>query len=365
MWSECHDPTTGNTESGEELCVGRNPDTFFAVTIDVEADNEWGDTGDPTYWGIASLPRFQQLCDGCGIHPTYLVTFDVASHHESAEVLRDLASDGNCEIGAHMHPWRTPPFSAHLDSNTSYHPYLYDYSPDLQARKMQTLTHCLEDVFQRPMTSHRAGRWGIDAYGCDLLEENGYIVDTSVAPLRDHRSQLGHPGGAEGPSFMAAPAEPYHPSHSDVSARGRRKLFEIPASTCAVGPGMPWNVGLVRAVGALPFAARTGLRFLRRIFCVRVIAFNPARHGLVELQALIECLLAQERSVLNMAFHSSELIPGASPAVPTATHAERVWKSLEVVLGRVEASDSIHSCGLTPAALTLMKVAGGGRSGAS
>ena len=56
------------------------------------------------------LPALQALCDEYGVRPTYLVTHEMATRPESAPILRGLARSGRCEIGAHLHPWSSPPF---------------------------------------------------------------------------------------------------------------------------------------------------------------------------------------------------------------------------------------------------------------
>ena len=211
------------------------PGTVFLVTIDVEADNEWARPSRPTYDSIQVLPAFQRLCDRYGIKPTYLVTYDVAADSNSSSVLLELLEEGNCEIGAHMHGWRTPPFYPPLDSDSSCHPYLYDYPPHVQTQKLGVLTEHLAATFGVAITSHRAGRWGIDARGLSLLQANNYLVDSSVAPLRSWADHKGDPGGKRGPSFLQAPTRLYRPAIDDVERRGERDILEIPVSVRVLG----------------------------------------------------------------------------------------------------------------------------------
>ncbi|MGI5820240.1 MAG: hypothetical protein ACOX9R_19310 [Armatimonadota bacterium] len=349
-------PSARDTGSLDAAVHGSPPRTLFAVTVDVEADDEWRSTGAPEYRGIGALPRLQELCDRYQVWPTYLVTFDVASDPDSAEILRELASTGRCEIGAHMHPWRTPPLYAPLDCETGYRPYLYDYPDEVQAEKMANLTHCIEDVFQRPITSYRAGRWGIDAHGCDLLEGHGYVVDTSVTPLRNRRRQLGYPGGAAGPDFLRAPSVPYHPSESDVTVPGGRALLEIPVSSGVLGaaPGRSWHMRLVQVCGSSGMPGETALKLLRKTRAVRVVDLTVARNEEREMVALAGRLLTEQGPVLNMAFHSSELVEGASPAVVTSEDAARMWRRIEAIMGVARSSRGAVSSGLTGCAAALI-----------
>ena len=82
------------------------------VGIDTEADDQWSEKGrrDVRVENAARLPALQALFDEFGVRPTYLVTHEMATRPESAGVLRELAASGRCEIGAHLHPWTSPPF---------------------------------------------------------------------------------------------------------------------------------------------------------------------------------------------------------------------------------------------------------------
>ena len=81
------------------------------VGVDTEADDQWTQAGRRSL-GVRNaerLPALQSLFEGFGVRPTYLVTHEMASRPGSAAILRDLAHTGRCEIGAHLHPWSSPP----------------------------------------------------------------------------------------------------------------------------------------------------------------------------------------------------------------------------------------------------------------
>jgi len=308
-----------------------NTTCAFIVSLDTEADNEWGPAAVPTYTSIGVLPKFQSLCDRYGVKPTYLVTHDVAADRTALTILRQLAKHAKCEIGAHMHGWRTPPFYPPLDSGECCHPYLYDYPRDMQAEKVLNLTQHLEQVFQTPMTSHRAGRWGIDAYGLDLLEANHYIVDSSVTPFRSWVHQQGGPGGKGGPSFLRAPTRPYRPAANAVERPGQRGILEVPISARVLGL-------LVRVYGRRElasllndegFAQRNVRRACRRLGLAELVTLNPAVHQIGSITSLCRQLISQGEPVINMAFHSSELIAGGSPEIRNVADQERVWEVLD------------------------------------
>jgi len=309
----------------------------FVATIDVEADNEWEPRAEPTYNNIRALRGFQQLCDRYGVQPTYLVTYGVAAHNDSVALLRELLQDGNCEIGAHTHGWRTPPFYPPLDGDTLCQAYLYEYPDKVQADKVATLTDHLEQVFQVKMTSHRAGRWGIDAHILSLLAANGYEVDTSVAPLRSTQYKHGVPGGQGGPDFTKAPLQPYYPASNDICRYGNSEILEVPVSIRIFSPalGVNWGRWLTGLFGGDGFVKRKIRGIVRGVRVAERVSLNPAVNRTRDMIRLVAELIRANEPVLNMAFHSSELIAGGSPNVVNSCDEERVWRALEDVFASV------------------------------
>src|SRR5262249_39031396 len=152
------------------------------------------------------LPALQALCDRFSVRPTYLVTWEMATRPESAAVLRELARAGRCEIGAHLHPWSSPPLRP---EDLAAHTYPLNLPDALLERQLRELTAAIEaHVGVRP-TTYRAGRNGVDGRSLRILEGLGYTVDTSVDPLFNERRK-------GGPLFAGAPREPYRPDYLDV-----------------------------------------------------------------------------------------------------------------------------------------------------
>ncbi len=323
--------------------------TAFIVSVDTEADNEWEGRASPSYENIRALPAFQELCNRYGVRPTYLVTYDVAAETDSLAVLRELSHDGNCEIGSHTHGWRTPPFHAPLDTEKTCHPYLYEYPRGVQAEKVATLTNHLEQLFQTKVTSHRAGRWGIDAYTLSLLEANGYNVDTSVTPFRSWRHHKGHPEGEGGPDYIGAPCRPYHPANDDVCLRGRSGILEVPVSVRVFSSVLRVNWGrwLAPLFSGDGFAKRKARNILRRLGIADLVSLNPAVNPSKHMILLCRKLISERQPVLNMAFHSSELIAGGSPEVANTNDEQQVWRALNEVFACISEYSHVQKQTLT------------------
>src|SRR5436309_6897419 len=133
--------------------------TILIISIDTEEDN-WSPSRDAVSVGnIRELPRLARFFERLGVRPTYLVNYQVAIDPCASGVLRDVTGQGsNAEIGAHLHPWNTPPLDeAFVPCNSM----LRNLSADLQRAKLGRLTATLADAFDTRPRVFRAGRFGV------------------------------------------------------------------------------------------------------------------------------------------------------------------------------------------------------------
>jgi len=180
----------------------------FIITVDTEADNQWKGGGDLHVENLKAIPHFQEICERYGFVPTYLVTYEVASDASAVAYLSQLWSEGRAEIGAHLHPWTTPPFfDQEAEARIMHFPS--ELSDEMLRKKFVTLHETITKVFGRSPKVFRAGRWGYDHRVGDLLTEFGYITDTSITPLLDWGGIV--KGGRERrlPNFVHASLAPW------------------------------------------------------------------------------------------------------------------------------------------------------------
>ena len=59
---------------------------------------------------MASQVKAHRVFERYGVVPTYLVDYPVVSQDAGRAPLLDMLRDGLCDVGAHLHPWVTPPF---------------------------------------------------------------------------------------------------------------------------------------------------------------------------------------------------------------------------------------------------------------
>jgi polysaccharide deacetylase len=293
------------------------------VGIDTEADDQWSEQGrrELRVENAARLPALQSLFEEFGVRPTYLVTHEMATRPQSAAVLRDLARSGRCEIGAHLHPWTSPPFRP---EDTAGHTYPMNLPDELLARQLGELTATLEQSLGVRPTTYRAGRNGMDGRTLRVLEALGYTVDTSVDPLFNERRK-------GGPAFAGAPLHPYRPDYEDVRRPGASRILEVPISA-ATHPPLPKP--LERLYVSLPPIPWRGA--LKRLG-LRPVWLRPSYTALPDMMSFASRLKERGAPCFNVIFHSSELLPGGSPYNPDAASVGRFESALRRLLEHLTA----------------------------
>jgi peptidoglycan/xylan/chitin deacetylase (PgdA/CDA1 family) len=288
------------------------------VGIDTEADDQWSDAGRKrmAVTNALRLPALQALFEEFGARPCYLVTHEMATGAESAPVLRELARSGRCEIGAHLHPWSSPPFRP---EDLAAHSYPHNLPLELLERQLGELTATIEQQLGVRPTSYKAGRNGLDGRALPILERLGYSVDTSIDPLFNERRK-------RGTSFAGAPLRPYHPDYADVRRAGGSKILEIPISA-GTFPAFPKAIeALYVSLPAIPYRGA-----LKRLG-IRPVWLRPSYASVPDMLAFASRLAARRLPCFNVTFHSSEILPGGSPYTPDAASVDRFLHDLRRLL---------------------------------
>jgi len=297
----------------------------IVVTVDTEADGQWEHGRSVSTANVAAWPPFEEVCRRNGARPTWLITSEMAEDPAAVAFLRPLADAGEIEVGAHLHPWTTPPFAEApgLRENDRAHAFPCHLEPDLLRAKLETLTAQVEAAAGARPTSYRAGRFGIDAAGARLLGELGYRVDSSVTPYVTWAAHSGLPGRGGGPDFRRHDAYPFR-----VAGSGDPGLVELPVTilpTYLLTRRLPWLLAHWHARPS--WLGARARRFMPR---PQPLWLRPRPdYVLSDLQALVA---EAERARLPFAvfmFHSSELLEGASPYRPTRGDIDVLLKLLD------------------------------------
>jgi hypothetical protein len=271
------------------------------VGIDTEGDNQWDASAraNQKFENIYALPALHALFARHGVRPTYVITYPVAKDPRSADVLRTLFSGGDCEIGAHHHVWETPPFTA---DDVRRHPYASVIPRSQFERQLESLTGAIREAVGQAPVSYRSGRFGFSAEHVAGLEAQGYLVESSVAPLFNEA----HKGG---PDFVEAPLTPYFLAYDSATTAGTSNVLEVPVSA-GLNRRLPRRLQYLYARAPRPYFTRRALRALRLL---RMRWLRPSYSSVEDMIALARELAAGGEPVLNVLFHSSEAIVGGSP----------------------------------------------------
>jgi hypothetical protein len=338
---------TGRMRQGEGLGAVQ-----LAVTIDTEADGQWDHGAPLATRNVGSWPAFQELCERHGVAPTYLVTTEIINDDRACELLTAWSRRGAAEIGAHLHPWTTPPFADRpgLRFNDPVHAFPSQLPGELLGAKIATLTEQFSAAFGAGPTSYRAGRFGFDQRSADFLAAAGYQVDSSVSPLWSWRRHEGL-DGVGGPDFRGHSPRPF------LLGDDAHRLVEIPVTILPTYAPLRRSPALLAAYQLLP------VRAVRKLLLSRWLRPQPMwlqpdpRLGADDLAAVWRVAARVELDTLVMMFHSSELMPGGSPFRPDAQSVRDLLACLDGFFAFVNRSGGEFAT-LTPMAAALLSKGG-------
>jgi hypothetical protein len=323
----------------------RPRETLVICSVDTEED-DWEPRRDGvTVNNVGQLPRLSELMGELNAPVTYFVTHAVAADGMSCRVLRKLVDQGNSEIGAHLHPWNTPPLT---ESISLPNLMLNNLPASLQLSKLRQLTDRIEDAFGRAPASFRAGRSGLGSSTIDVIRRCGYTIDSSVMPFYDLTP-------VHGPSFIGAPNGAYciGENGNALEPHDAGPVLEIPVSSAysrvpfqlwdAIHRGLGSPVG--RALRLRGVAARSGL--------ISRIALKPELESVKDMLRLSRILIGQGISHLQIMWHSPSLLPGTSPFVRTDAERDRLLARIRGFIEGLRRSAAVRFVTLSQAAESL------------
>jgi len=296
----------------------------LVITVDVEEDS-WDQfqEADDSLENISRIPRLQALFDRYGAVPTYLVTYPVVANRRAMGLLGEICGAGRCEIGAHCHPWNTPPVR---EPSSFRNTYLVNLPADLVREKIETLTNALRDRLGAQPLSFRAGRWGFGPNVAAAIRELGYQIDSSITPYWDWR-EFG------GPDFSDAPSAPYlFDPENILEVKPQGTLMEIQPTIGFLRDDFARAARMRRRITQSPVARFHLMGMLDRL---RVLSFRwltPELWNGAEMVALAKSFLRNGGSVLNMSFHSVTLLPGKSEYLQEESQVPVFLSHIEAVL---------------------------------
>lgn len=306
------------------------------VVVDTEEEFDWSQPFARKNVGTSSIPAqaaAHEIYDRLGVVPTYILDYPVVTDARAVAFLGGLRADRKAEIGAHLHPWVTPPHEEEVTTRNSYHCNL---PPALERRKIEVLTETIEQSFGERPTIFKAGRHGFGPNTARVLADLGYKIDCSYVPFTSF-------AGDGGPDFRAVPDQPFW---LDEASR----LLEIPTTAGFIGPAAAMGERTAWLFDN-PQAARLRLPgMLGRAGLVARSRLSPEGVSAEEQCRLIETMVKRGRRTFNLVYHSPSLAPGNTPYVRTQADLARFLATIEQVLvwfrdelgGRFTTLDQVH-----------------------
>ncbi len=294
----------GGTSVGTFDIAPDDPDQppRLITVVDTEEEFDWTRPFDRQQTGISHMNRIgelQAVFDAQGVKPVYAVDFAVASQPAAVDALAGIAADGRALIGAHLHPWVTPPFVEEVNARNSYPGNL---PAELERGKLEALTDRIAGAFGQRPTIYTAGRYGIGPNTFNILEDLGFTVDLSPMPSFDYRRD-------GGPDFSKRSQQP------GWFGRTKRVLC-IPNTSALVGYLPRHNLHLLsRELMHLRFRALRLPALLSRLGLVERIALTPEGYSLNEMRRLTGDLFRAGQRLFVLRLHSPSVAPGHTPYV--------------------------------------------------
>lgn len=280
---------------------------YVVISLDVEEEGLFSgkyERKKPGVENINFLPCLEPIMgeEGLGFPLTLLCSYAVFENKKARRTLDRMRAHGQVEIGAHLHHWSTPPLNENGNKGKPERTHILDSR--LFRQRLQNLLKIGSEYAGRPLTSFRMGRWDLKAGLLPLLAEHGILVDSSICPLRAF---------PEGPNHFMAPDQPYWVDFDlPNDSQNAGHILEAPITQLAVSQTLAriWN-----------FQTRHDRLDLYHFF--GAVSANPFWHDEKIMRLATKLLTRRGGQILNLFWHSSELMPGGSPHVPNQAAAQQ------------------------------------------
>ncbi|WP_395344605.1 polysaccharide deacetylase family protein [Ningiella sp. W23] len=266
---------------------------LLIVVVDTEEEFDWSappNRNETSVSHMHSLDLTHNICTDFGLSPCYVIDYPIASQRDSIEILRAYADKQQCEIGAHLHPWVTPPMTETLSVSNMYPGNL---DKEIEFDKLQSLVNQIETSFGRKPTSYKAGRYGFGTNTLNTIKALGFNVDLSFCPPVNHSAD----GGPD-----------YSHCTSDIFQFPDSNILGIPitgAFTGALASMAPQAFDAAKRLEALKVPG-----ILSRLNLLDRLILSPEGYTSDEHIRLAKHLYNKGQRVFTWSFHSPTVVPG-------------------------------------------------------
>lgn len=298
----------------------------LCVVIDTEEEFDWSlphNRESIATTAIREVGRVQDVFDHHGLKPCYVIDYPIALNQADNETLRGIHSDGRCVVGAHLHPWVTPP---HDEEVNPYNSFPGNLPPELEFRKLQTLTETIKQNFGHQPFCYKAGRYGVGPGTTNSLYELGFRIDLSVTPGFDYSPE-------HGPDYSGAPNLPFLFGPNNA-------MFELPCTGGFAGALAHYGASLYTAVHSPLLKVLKVPGILARARCLERIRLSPEGFTLEEMKRITRYLWRRGVRHFTLSFHSPSVMEGLTPYVRDVEDRQAFIRRIEDYL--VFFADEMH-----------------------
>lgn len=288
------------------------------VVVDTEEEFDWAQPFSRSNTATRSIPAqaaVQPIYDRFGVVPTYVIDYPVATDPAAVAFLRRLKEEGRAEIGAHLHPWVTPPHEEKVGNRNSYECNL---PPSLERSKIAALTEAIESAFGDRPTVFKAGRHGFGASTARAISALGYKVDCSLLPYHDMRRD-------GGPDFARACAEPHW-------LYAAPNVLEVPVTNGFFGRLARAGPSIAHLFDNRAAAKLRIPGLLSKAGLVTRSRLSPEGISAAEQCRLLDALVENGQRFFTLVYHSPSLVPGNTPYVRDEAELAAFVATIEQVL---------------------------------
>lgn len=297
---------------------------YIVISIDTECDkdNNW-EIPQPMQFRNIPLQKifFNSLYEKYEIKPTYLLSPEILKDDKSIHFFKNFK---NIELGTHLHEEFIEPdmnMQAIRTKNIQA-----DLSYEVEKLKLKNLTNLFTEKIGYAPKSFRAGRFGYSKHTFDILTNLGYRVDSSVTPFKTNYFSSGYVTNGWGKKI-----EPYFCSTD-------KKLLQVPVSIINRDYHHlpPFILKKLETKGDVVLK-----KMFRKLgFKSRSEWLRPYRANAEELlsisEYIIQCHFKNiDFSLLNIMFHSNEILEKASPYCQTREEVKSFIDSLDFLFSKL------------------------------
>lgn len=305
---------------------------LFIMTIDTEEEWDWNGPfpeSDCSVSNVQKIPEFQAFCESLGIRPTYFVDYAAADNDKAANALREAMAKDHCEIGAHLHPWCNPPF---FGKTTEAESHVVNLPIQQVEQKLDALIESIVRKFERYPRSFRTGRWGINAPVLKLLNDRGFLVDSSVYPYYEN----------EFFSCKPSPLTAYWPDLNNPLIEGiQRNIMEIPVTAGFTRRSFERWDKIIDRCSQPPLSHFRSVGMLWHSGIVKKLYLSPELTNADDMLSLVHNSLLRGNPIVHMYLHSSSLIDGATGLLKSENALQTIMSRINKVVTTLQQSTLI------------------------